>query len=189
MTTLAFALAVFLAQQDPPPLPPKEDPPAVAKDETEVLIKDLKEAWTKVFDFCREDKKDEVQKAVAAMELTREDMVAHFGEEKAARVHSAYQHTWQKVVLVEAAADLIARFKRDNWNEVEVWCINTTEDKQLSNDDRGVLASLANREELRVFNVRLKQKERMGGLVLRCFVKTKAGWRMGLRIGKTLQEK
>lgn len=183
-------LLAFAMLQDPPPLPPKDEPKDDPKDELAELKKDLTATWTKVIDLCREEKKDDLQKLIVAMELTREEMAALFGEEKAARVYADYKHTWDKVVLLEAAADLVSRFKRNSWNEVEVVCLNEAEDKDLTSDDRGVMAVLQNKETMRVFNVRLKQKDKTtGGLLLKCLTKTKGGWRMGLRIGKSLAEK
>jgi hypothetical protein len=158
--------------------------PKAPKDENAELSKDLEGVWTKIVEHAQAGNKDEVQKAIAAMELTRDEMTKLFGEEKAGKAHEPYAETWKKSVLTEAADDLIKRSK--SWYEIEVWCTNTREDKDLSGVDRGVLSSLADREKTRVFNIRLKEKGAKDGFVLRTFVKTEAGWKMGLTIGKLL---
>ncbi len=181
-------LAAVLLQDpppQPPPLPgPEEKPPAPADP-----AKELKDVWMKVIELCKADKKDEVQKTIAAMELSRTEMAAIFGEEKTAKVYGAYQKNWKERVLADAAADLVARCKKSAWYDVDVWCLNDTEEKQLTADDRGVLESLATKD-VKVYNVRLKQMEKKDGLVLRCFVKSgEVQWKMGLKIGKNLAEK
>jgi hypothetical protein len=180
MMTLLLALAL----QDVPPLPPPEKPASSADG-----IQELTELWKQAIDLCRGEKKDDLQKLIEKMEMTRAEMTALFGEEKTSKVYGEYRDNWKTRVRTEAAADLIARFKRSSWNDVEVWCLNGTEAKQGS-DDRGVLDALADKEA-KVYNVRLKQKDKKDGFVLKCFVRTTGedgGWRMGLKIGRNLSE-
>ena len=169
MTALLLAVACL---QDPP---------------KDAGLEELKAAWQKVIELCRDGRKDDLQKVIAGMELTRDEMKALFSEEKAAKAHPRYQEAWKKV-LAEAADDLMARFKNTPWDEVEVWCLNGLPDKERSDEDRAVVESLAKKDS-KVYSLRLKQKGKAEGFVLRCFVKTEAGWRMGLRIGKALAEK
>lgn len=170
-----FVLAA-LAGQDPAP----------AKDEVAELTKELSVAWTALVDLCREGKKDELQKAIAAMELSRAELTQLFGEEKAAKVHEAYRDTWEKRVLAEAADDLVKRYEASKWTEVEAVCLNTREDRDLTDEDRALLGSLVNRDTTRVFNVRLKAKGLKNPLLLRSFVRTASGWKMALRLGRPL---
>jgi len=158
-----------------------QDPPKESEQQ-----KELREAWTAIVALCKEEKKDDVAKAIAAMEFTREELVALFGEEKTAKVYESYQKTW-KDVLQEAPADLIKRAKEGKWEEVEVIEITGTHDdkKDLSGMDKNVIAALVDKEA-KVYNVRLKAKGDSSGFVLRTFVKTKTAWRMGLKIGKGL---
>ncbi len=169
---IAFALSLALLQDVP-----KEDS----------QLKELRDAWTKIVTLCTEEKKDDVQKAVAAMEGTREEFVALFGEEKTAKVFPRYQETW-KDVLKEAPGDLVKRAKDGGWNEVEAWCLNTAEEKDLAGQDKSALAALADKDA-KLYAIRLKKKDAKDGYVLRCFVKTKEGWRFLLKIGKALDEK
>lgn len=175
---LAWVVLAFLVQDS-----------AAPQDIVEVEAKELKEAWTRVIELCRAEKREELQKLIEAMELTREEIVALFGEEKAARLYPLYEDAWKKQVLVEAVPDLIEKCKRGKWTDVDVWCLNTKESKDMDESDRAVVSALLSREEGRLFNIRLHEKGRTDGLVLRCFVKSKAGWKMGLKLGRYFLEK
>ncbi len=170
---IAILMAVALVQDLP-----KEDE----------AQKELREAWTKIVALCHEEKKDDVAKLIAAMEFTREDLVALFGEEKTAKAYESYQKSW-KDVLQEAPADLIKRAKEGKWEEVQVIEITGVRDeKELSGQDKSVLAALVDKEA-KVYNIRIKAKGESDGFLLRCFVKTKNGWKMGLKIGRALGDK
>jgi hypothetical protein len=60
-------LALALLQEAKPPEPPKDE-----------LADELRQNWLNVLDLCREEKKDDLQKALAAMEMTRDEM-RHMG--------------------------------------------------------------------------------------------------------------
>ncbi|MBI2932388.1 MAG: hypothetical protein HYY16_12120 [Planctomycetes bacterium] len=159
--------------------------PTPAEDVEKQEVQELKDLWMKVIESCREEKRDELQAMIGAMEMTRDEMVKLFGEEKTAKVYPAYQETWKKQVKTEAVPDLMARRVRGGWNDVDVWCVN--EAPEPPEEDRVVLNALAD-GAVRVYNVRLRRADKKEGLVLRGLIKTESGWKMSLKIGRVLAE-
>lgn len=148
------------------------------------LAEELKATWTSALDLCRDGNKEALEKFIGALRLTREELTGLFGAEKAERIWPRWEETWKKLPA-EASADLIERYTKTPWDDVQVILVSAIAEKDRSPEDRGVLQALRNKDA-KVYNVRLKKKDQPEGLLLRAFVKTEGGWRMGLKIGRHL---
>ena len=154
------------------------------QDKEDASAAELRGVWENLLKTAIDGKIEPIAKALRGWKFSREEFTALFGDEKTKTAYENYEKFW-KAVEDRAAEDLAKRITDKKYDTVDVWCLNTADDRSLFAYEKTTLASLADKN-IKLYVVRLRVKSEKEGYLLTCFSKIGDHWRAGLKVGKCL---
>jgi len=166
---------------------PKPPEPLVKPGMYQGTQEDLHRLWTDILTACQKDDRNRVHDLMASFVMTRDELTALFGPEKAQAVWPRYQA--MLVSLVNAGAvELVAHVYEKKYDDVAVNRVDTQPAAELADTDRNVQQALlaAGDKPRPIYTVRVKKKTETRGLRYDFFVYLNGYWRSGNLLGKYL---